>query len=162
MAVLAVVLVLGGGADDGDDQVRAGEPTDDPVPSDSADDADLDTDPQPEATPPSPALPPTRPEPTLTRIDPAWVGIIRSLDVNRVPYGRAVAEADDLTSRGIPADVLFSSNYSSMNPGYWVVYSGVFTNEDDARSHCNSIQPRLSNNCYQRLANGYRNVPLPS
>lgn len=165
VAVALALVVAGGGSDpapDGEDDEVAveNEATDgEAEPDTSASSAD-DEPATPVSTPAEPA-PSTSAAPQLPRIDPAWVGIIRSLAVARVPYARAVDEARDLTARGIPAEVLLSSNYGTMNGGYWVVYSGVFSSRDAASSHCQAIQYQLANTCYPREANGYRNVAPP-
>lgn len=36
------------------------------------------------------------------------------------------------TTRGLDAGVLYSTDYSSLRPGYWVVFSGTFPNQSDA------------------------------
>jgi len=160
---VAVVLVVGGGDPDPDpgpetDEVAAERDSGEPEADDGSGSAE---DPATPVSSPTEPTPSTSSPPALLRIDPAWVGIIRSLAVDRVPYGRAVVEAQDLTARGIPAEVLFSSNYGTMNGGYWVVYSGVFSSRDAASAHCQSIQPQLSNTCYPREANAYRAVAPP-
>jgi hypothetical protein len=130
-----------------------------------SDDDDRDADPSPVTTDvPVTAAPTTTAAPSLglARIDPAWISIINSLDVNVFTFDQAVAQARDLSSRGIPADVLFSSSYGSMRPGYWVVYSGVFGGRDPASDLCVSIQPQISTTCYPREANGYRAVNPPA
>lgn len=38
----------------------------------------------------------------------------------------------EATGKGLDAGVLFSSDYNSLRPGYWVVFSGVFQNADGA------------------------------
>ena len=38
----------------------------------------------------------------------------------------------EATGRGLDAGVLFSTDYSSLRPGYWVVFSGVFPNTEGA------------------------------
>jgi hypothetical protein len=40
--------------------------------------------------------------------------------------GAAESIASRLRSRGLAGETLFSSNYSSLTPGYWVTYSGKF------------------------------------
>ena len=48
----------------------------------------------------------------------------------------------EATSRGLDAGVLYSSDYSSLRPGYWVVFSGVFPDDAgaDARvSHAREL-----------------------
>lgn len=44
---------------------------------------------------------------------------------------RRQAEA---TSAGLDAGVLFSSDFSSLRPGYWVVFSGVYASAEEAEA----------------------------
>ena len=39
----------------------------------------------------------------------------------------------------MPATILWSSDYPSLNPGYWITYSGVFDNEQSASAHLNTL-----------------------
>ena len=45
----------------------------------------------------------------------------------------ADAKARQAIRRGVPAGVLHSDDYSSLNPGYWVVFAGQFDTSDQAR-----------------------------
>jgi hypothetical protein len=49
------------------------------------------------------------------------------------------APADDaarqLRAAGLPAGVLWSSDYPSLRPGYWITYSGRFSSEQAAVAH---------------------------
>ena len=40
----------------------------------------------------------------------------------------------EATGRGLDAGVLYSSEYSSLRPGYWAVFSGVFPSADRAEA----------------------------
>jgi hypothetical protein len=44
----------------------------------------------------------------------------------------AVATQTQATARGLDAGVLYSSNFSSLRPGYWVVFSGSFSDVEGA------------------------------
>jgi hypothetical protein len=46
--------------------------------------------------------------------------------------GEARSIQTEATGKGLDAGVLFSGDYSSLRPGYWVVFSGVFQDADDA------------------------------
>jgi len=47
----------------------------------------------------------------------------------------ALARARQATRRGLPAvGVLDSSRYASLHPGYWVVFTGIYTTEAEATS----------------------------
>jgi type IV secretory pathway VirB10-like protein len=48
---------------------------------------------------------------------------------------QAYAKAREAKSRGIGAGVLHSNDYSSLNPGYWVVFAGRYKTVGQARSH---------------------------
>jgi hypothetical protein len=48
---------------------------------------------------------------------------------------QANAKAREAKSQGIDAGVLHSNDYSSLNPGYWVVFVGQYGTADQARSH---------------------------
>jgi cell division septation protein DedD len=47
---------------------------------------------------------------------------------------QANAKAREAKSRGIDAGVLHSNDYSSLNPGYWVVFAGQYNSADEARA----------------------------
>jgi len=40
--------------------------------------------------------------------------------------------ADELAARGYPAGVLHSDDYTSLNPGLWVAYTGPYADGDEA------------------------------
>ena len=48
---------------------------------------------------------------------------------------QAYAKAREAKSRGIDAGVLHSNDYSSLNPGYWVVFAGQYSSASQASSH---------------------------
>jgi hypothetical protein len=45
---------------------------------------------------------------------------------------QARSQQAQATSAGLDAGVLYSSNFRSLRPGYWVVFSGVFSSQGDA------------------------------
>lgn len=59
--------------------------------------------------------------------------------------------ARDLHESGIAAEVLYSSAYSSLNPGYWVVYVGRFFSEAEARVHTAALRQRGIATAYTRF-----------
>jgi len=88
---------------------------------------------------PSPSSPPSaEPEPAPAAQSEAasgdWPGgsgytaILASVSSE----GEARAIQTEATGKGLDAGVLFSSDYSSLRPGYWVVFSGVFQDTDGA------------------------------
>ena len=50
--------------------------------------------------------------------------------------------ADSVAAGGEEAGVLFSSDYVSLNPGYWVVFSGSFSSRAEAVDHTRSVSGR--------------------
>ena len=48
--------------------------------------------------------------------------------------GRAEAKARDAVERGIPAGVLRSDDYSSLKPGFWVVFAGQYATSAKAEA----------------------------
>lgn len=44
----------------------------------------------------------------------------------------AVSTQAEATTRGLDAGMLYSSNFSSLRPGYWVVFSGSFADASEA------------------------------
>jgi hypothetical protein len=46
----------------------------------------------------------------------------------------------EATGRGLDAGVLYSSEFSSLRPGYWVVFSGDFPNADGAEARAGHAQ----------------------
>jgi hypothetical protein len=120
----------------------------------SADTTTAMTSPSTEVTAP-PASSETTEEPTTepttqTTLSPAdgddwpdrdgWTVIIASLPVDD-PTSEAAAQErkQKLQAEGIEAGVLYSSGYSSLNPGYWAVFSGVFDTESQAAAHRKSL-----------------------
>jgi len=70
-----------------------------------------------------------------------WTVIIASLPVEDQGSKAAAKELKQkLLDQGIEAGVLLSSSYSSLNPGYWAVFSGVFDTESQAMEHRNSLK----------------------
>ncbi len=51
---------------------------------------------------------------------------------------------------GVITDILVSDDYSSLNPGYWVIFVGTFDNEDDAAAFCRANRD-VTEVCYQRF-----------
>lgn len=66
----------------------------------------------------------------------------------------AVERAREAHKKGLtPVGVLDSSRYASLHPGYWVVFSGVYSSEAEATS---ALQPARA---FARTANVRRIVP---
>ncbi len=66
----------------------------------------------------------------------------------------AVGRARDARDRGLPVvGILDSSQYASLHPGYWIVFTGLYTSEAEATS---ALQPARA---FAKTANVRRIVP---
>jgi hypothetical protein len=63
---------------------------------------------------------------------------------------QAKAKAREAKSSGIPAGILNSSDYSSLNPGYWVVFAGQYKTVGAARSKAGDYQSQGFPQAYPR------------
>ena len=63
----------------------------------------------------------------------------------------AEREAAAIRARGDEASVLFSSDYPSLNPGYWVVHSGRFRSQAEADAHASQLRQKGYATPYPRL-----------
>jgi hypothetical protein len=89
------------------------------------------------ATPTTPSVPSTPPSTPSSGIA-KWPAGKTAYTVVLVSAGsreQARSKAQEAVSRGIDAGVLHSNDYSSLNPGYWVVFAGQYSTADEARSH---------------------------
>ena len=91
------------------------------------------------ATPP-PTVPPATPSPPGGGSSgiaswPAGKTAYTVVLVSAPRHQQANAKAREAKSRGIDAGVLHSNDYSSLNPGYWVVFAGQYGSANEARSH---------------------------
>ena len=58
-------------------------------------------------------------------------------------------------------DILYSSYYASLNPGYWVVYAGPFYTPEEAQNTCWELDRRTGALCYgRRLSQDPRDVEI--
>jgi len=64
-----------------------------------------------------------------------WTAIVSSV----TNESSARAAASKLQSQGEPGGVLFSSDHPPLRPGYWVVFSGVYTTKSEALTHARSL-----------------------
>lgn len=120
----------------------------------------------PETTAPPEPIPTTVPEPTTpppTRTQPqpqnrvvswpegrrGWTVVIASLPEAQ---GRqaATAKAREVIQDGLPAGVLVSSGYSSLHPGYLVVFTGVFESRAGAEERVSQARERGYGTAYAR------------
>lgn len=82
--------------------------------------------------------------------DPFWTVILMSVDYLTQDFTVAADRMYEMWGYGIPADILLSDDFPSLNSGYWVVYAGRFGTSDEARRYCQDITP-LVGSCYPRL-----------
>lgn len=83
-------------------------------------------------------------------LDGIWVVILESLPDDDYSFEQAAAMAGSLENRlEAPVDVLWSTLWASLNPGYWALYNGPFATEDAAAAWCRSIKEEVPY-CYQR------------
>jgi len=57
----------------------------------------------------------------------------------------------EATELGLDAGVLYSSNFSSLRPGYWVVFSGTFTDHEEAAARAVRAQELGYSDSYPRF-----------
>jgi hypothetical protein len=97
------------------------------------------TTPPPSVPPATAAPPPSTPSPspssTALASWPAGKSGYTLVLISAKKRKQAYAKAREAKSRGIDAGVLHSNNYSSLNPGYWVVFVGRYKSVGQARSH---------------------------
>ncbi len=106
--------------------------------------------PRPPAAAPPPAPPPAAQPPVAGLATPTWVVILISLETSIHSESQALGRASEYADQGLPAEVLLSDDFSSLNPGYWVVYVAGWQSEEPAAAYCRSIRDQASA-CYQRL-----------
>ena len=112
----------------------------------------LPTSTPPPSTEPSPSPEPTiEPEPTIDpnpspqtgSTFPGWTGADGDytiiIESNRTQEG-AEQVAQQAQDAGETVGVLESDQFSSLNGGYWVVFSGTYTSESDAEADLDSLQ----------------------
>jgi predicted nucleic acid-binding Zn ribbon protein len=86
-------------------------------------------------TPTTPSVPPATPPSTAAVASwPPGKTAYTVVLVSAKNRSQARAKAKEATTRGIDAGVLHSNDYSSLNPGYWVVFAGQYKTADEARA----------------------------
>jgi hypothetical protein len=88
----------------------------------------------PPTTPTTPATPTPAPSSGIATW-PAGKTAYTVVLISATSHKQANTKAREAKSRGIDAGVLHSNDYSSLNPGYWVVFAGQYATADQARSH---------------------------
>jgi hypothetical protein len=108
----------------------------------------------PTTTPTTPTTPPTTPSspPSSSGIAkwPAGTTAYTVVLISASTHKQANTKAREAISRGISAGVLHSSNYSSLNPGYWVVFAGQYSSASQARSHIDEFASKGFSGGYPR------------
>jgi sporulation related protein len=153
VAIVAVVLLIAAGAlvfafleisDDAERQAQAPTPTpaattappaSTPAPTESSTPVPTPPVTAPSATPEPGAspTPTTAPESTATTWPAgreAWTVVLFS----SARKAEADAKAKDFAGQGKTVGVLDSDEYTSLRPGYWVVFSGQYETQEEAQS----------------------------
>lgn len=66
----------------------------------------------------------------------------------------ARARAGEAVAAGVPAGVLRSDDYSSLNPGFWVVFGGEFDTQEEAQQEAERYASLGFPGGYARFVNG--------
>jgi hypothetical protein len=108
-----------------------------PAPATSVDTSTLPTPPEPTTT--SKAKPTPKPPANGRTPWPAgqsgWTVVLESLPATKAGRRTAQTRADRAARNGLPdVGVLVSSRYSTLHPGYFVIFSGVYDSRADAES----------------------------
>lgn len=77
-----------------------------------------------------------------------WTVILESLAVGDYTQTDATERAEAVV--GLDTGVLLSDDYPSLNPGYWVVFTGDFAAQDGANDRCSELQA-VDQFCYDRF-----------
>jgi eukaryotic-like serine/threonine-protein kinase len=101
--------------------------------------------------PTSSAPPLPTPSPTPSAVEQVWVAQLDSVRVDAGPARLREVLAE--TRRDVPqAQVLNSSDYASLRPGYWVVYyAGSFANGKEVLTYCAAHNRADSDRCVGRF-----------
>ena len=105
----------------------------------------------PAARPSTPTTPaPLATPPALGSGDGQWVAILASL-ADSASTTSVDAEFNAINSELPGVSILRSSDYSSLRPGYIVIYKGTFTSQDEANQYCSDAGRAVPSECYGRL-----------
>ena len=80
---------------------------------------------------------------------PKWTVILESLDVADYTQQDALAKLPTYDHLNAETGLFLSDDYGSLNPGFWVIYAGMFDARDDAAALCSSIRGSVDF-CYER------------
>jgi hypothetical protein len=87
------------------------------------------------------AVPPS----TVALADQRWIAVLASL--SSANYSRADAAAWRVELGLGDAELLLSDDYSSLSPGYWVLYRGSYPDRASAAGACGAYADRVTG-CY--------------
>jgi hypothetical protein len=80
-----------------------------------------------------------------------WTVVLVSLPATKTGRDRAQAQAQRAVANGLPeVGVLTSSRYSSLHPGYFVVFAGVYDARAEAQSSLNAARQAGFSGAYVR------------
>lgn len=80
-----------------------------------------------------------------------WAVILASKSQSQFQESDAQAVASEAATAGVPmTGVLDSSQFPSLNPGYWAVFSGPYATKDEAQSAATTIQGQGYPDAYAR------------
>lgn len=96
---------------------------------------------------PTQTQPTTPPAPTLASWPAGVTGYTVILGV--IPAKpAATTSANKTAATGIPVGLLYSSDYSSMHPGHWIVFSGTYTSRAQADAAATRLQAKGQASAY--------------
>ncbi len=107
---------------------------------------------QPVDSPPSGPSTPPPDEPSSSSLGdwPGGSGYSAMLGAFSSEAGARVRQRE-ATELGLDAGVLYSSNFSSLRPGYWVVFSGTFASQEEAAERASRAQELGYTDSYPRF-----------
>ena len=119
------------------------------APTPTVDTSTLPTPPEPPGTT-EPKAPPNGRTPWPAGED-GWTVVLVSLPATKAGRDRARSQAERAVEGGLPeVGVLTSSRYSSLHPGYFVVFAGVYDSQDQAASSLNAARDAGFSSAYVR------------
>jgi outer membrane biosynthesis protein TonB len=105
-------------------------------------------------TTPSPSTTATPAPGTTTGSFPGWTGgngwtiIIESATTQ----SKAESTATSAQSQGLTPGILKSDDYSSLNAGYWVVFTGHYASKSEAQSNLDSVRKKFADAYVRKIA----------
>lgn len=106
-----------------------------PVPTHTVDTTTLPSPPEPGTTTTKTPKPPANGRTPWPAGRTGWTVVLESLPATRTGLKTARARADRAAGAGLPdVGVLVSARYSTLHPGYYVIFSGVYDTRPQAES----------------------------